>query len=152
MKRILIIFVFVFFVSATNPTYTPVKIRTLPIVMVDVVEETELIQSIIMVESSNNDSAYCASEDAVGCLQIRRVMVRDVNRILKSQGNESRYKMKDRWNRSKSIEIFDIYCEHYKLTTDEHKARCWNGGPKGNTKESTIKYWNKIKKLWTKTK
>ena len=42
----------------------------------------DLISAIIHVESSNNDSAYCASEDAVGCLQIRKCMVDDVNRIL----------------------------------------------------------------------
>ena len=40
------------------------------------------INALIFVESSNNDSAYNPGEDAVGCLQIRRTMVRDVNRIL----------------------------------------------------------------------
>ena len=44
------------------------------------------IGAIIRVESSNNDSAYNANEDAVGCLQIRQTMVNDVNRILKRQG------------------------------------------------------------------
>ena len=33
---------------------------------------THLLSALIMVESSNNDSAYNASEDAVGCLQIRK--------------------------------------------------------------------------------
>ena len=42
---------------------------------------THLLSALIMVESSNNDSAYNASEDAVGCLQIRKCMVDDVNRI-----------------------------------------------------------------------
>ena len=42
-----------------------------------------LMDAIMEVESSNNDSAYNASEDAVGCLQIRKCMVDDVNRILK---------------------------------------------------------------------
>ena len=36
---------------------------------------THLLSAIIRVESSGNDSAYNASEDAVGCLQIRKCMV-----------------------------------------------------------------------------
>ena len=59
---------------------------------------THLLSAIIHVESSNNDSAYRASEDAVGCLQIRKCMVDDVNRILKRQGKIKRYYYEDRWN------------------------------------------------------
>lgn len=106
----------------------------------------KLVDALIHVESSGNDSAYCVSEDAVGCLQIRITMIRDVNRILKHRGDTTRYKMKDRWNRIKSIEIFNIYCEHYKLTSPEAKARCWNGGPRGLTKKATQKYWDKVNK------
>ena len=46
------------------------------------VSENEIISALMYVESSNNDSAYNANEDAVGCLQIRKTMVNDVNRIL----------------------------------------------------------------------
>ena len=110
------------------------------------IENDSLVDALIHVESRGNDSAYCASEDAVGCLQIRRTMVRDVNRILKSRGDTTKYKMKDRWSRIKSIEIFGIYCEHYNLTSPEAKARCWNGGPRGLTKKATQKYWDKVNK------
>ena len=72
-------------------------------------------------------------------------MVRDVNRILRRQGDSIKYKMKDRWDRIKSIEIFNIYCAHYGLVTEEAKARCWNGGPRGLTKKATQKYWDKVK-------
>ena len=112
----------------------------------------KLIDALIHVESSGNDSAYCVSEDAVGCLQIRKTMIRDVNRILKHRGDTTKYKMKDRWNRIKSIEIFNIYCEHYKLTSPEAKARCWNGGPRGLTKKATQKYWDKVNKELNKIK
>jgi hypothetical protein len=127
---------------------------TLVIDTIDVIEEdgikwyttdTLLLSAIMFVESRYNDSAYCASEDAVGCLQIRKTMVRDVNRILKRQGNPTKYKMKDRWDRIKSIEIFNIYCDYYDLVTEEAKARCWNGGPRGLTKKATQKYWDKVK-------
>ena len=49
----------------------------------NVAYDTEILSAIILVESSNNDSAYRANEDAVGCLQIRKTMVDDINRILR---------------------------------------------------------------------
>ena len=49
---------------------------------------THLLSALIMVESRNNDSAHAVGEDAVGCLQIRKTMVDDVNRILKRPFNE----------------------------------------------------------------
>ena len=107
--------------------------------------EDNLINALIQIESSGNDNAYTASEDAVGCLQIRRTMVKDVNRILKRQGSEKRYEFKDRWNIQKSIEMFNIYRDYYNLITPEEIARCWNGGPKGIYKPATIAYWNKVK-------
>ncbi len=106
---------------------------------------THLLSAIIHVESSNNDSAYRASEDAVGCLQIRKCMVNDVNRILRRQGKDLRFTYDDRWLRNKSIQMFEIYCNHYGLTTAEEIARCWNGGPRGMNKEATSYYWEKVK-------
>jgi|TARA_R110002153_G_scaffold57312_1_gene157736 hypothetical protein len=106
--------------------------------------ETHLLSAIIQVESSNNDSAYHIGEDAVGCLQIRQCMVDDVNRILRRQKSIKRYSYHDRWLRYKSIEMFDVYCKHYKLTTAEEIARCWNGGPRGMTNEVTVGYWEKV--------
>ena len=103
--------------------------------------ETNMISALIFVESSGNDSAYNASEDAVGCLQIRKTMVDDVNRILKNKI----YTYSDRWNRTKSIEMLKIYCNHYNLNTPEHIARCWNGGPRGLAKPQTVNYWSRVK-------
>ena len=104
-----------------------------------------LLSAIIHVESSNNDSAYNAYEDAVGCLQIRKTMVNDVNRILRRQKSDLRFSYDDRWLRNKSIKMFDIYCKHYGLTTAEEIARCWNGGPRGMQNEMTANYWKKVK-------
>tara|TARA_Y100000592_G_scaffold83712_1_gene133790 strand:+ start:327 stop:869 length:543 start_codon:yes stop_codon:yes gene_type:complete len=105
---------------------------------------THLLSAIIHVESSNNDSAYNISEDAVGCLQIRKCMVDDVNRILRRQKSDLRFSYNDRWLRNKSIKMFDIYCKHYGLTTAEEIARCWNGGPRGMQNEMTATYWKKV--------
>ena len=106
---------------------------------------THLLSSIMFIESSYNDSAYNASEDAVGCLQIRQTMVNDVNRILKRQGEEKRYIYEDRWCRIKSVEMFDIFCKYYNLNTAEEIARCWNGGPRGINNPATVGYWEKVK-------
>ena len=104
----------------------------------------DIIDAIIFVESSDNDSAYRESEDAVGCLQIRQTMVYDINRILKRQGSNLRYTYNCRWNRTKSIEMFNIFIDHYNLTTAEEMARCWNGGPRGINNPYTLGYWNKV--------
>ena len=105
---------------------------------------THLLSAIMFVESSYDDSAYNASEDAVGCLQIRKCMVDDVNRILKRMNSSLRYSYNDRWVRYKSVEMFDIYCKYYNLNTAEEIARCWNGGPRGMQNEMTVRYWEKV--------
>ena len=107
-------------------------------------DATHLLSALIMVESMGNDSAHARGEDAVGCLQIRKTMVDDVNRILKRKGKIGRFTYHDRWMRYKSIQMFEIYCNHYNLTSDEEIARCWNGGPRGMNKNATTYYWNKV--------
>ena len=103
-----------------------------------------LLSALMMVESRNNDSAHAIGEDAVGCLQIRKTMVDDVNRILKRNKKNYSFTYEDRWSRQKSIMMFEIYCDHYNLTDPEEIARCWNGGPRGMDKEATVYYWNKV--------
>ena len=103
-----------------------------------------LLSALMFVESSYDDSAYNANEDAVGCLQIRKCMVNDVNRILRKQRSEIRYNYDDRWVRYKSVQMFKIYCRYYNLNTAEEIARCWNGGPSGMKNEMTVGYWEKV--------
>jgi len=137
-----------------NKVYYQTRIDSLESVIEDInqykyhfneTSDEDLIDALIQIESSGNDNAYTANEDAVGCLQIRRTMVKDVNRILKRQGFNKRYEFKDRWCRQKSIEMFNIYRDYYNLKTPEEISRCWNGGPKGIYKPATIAYWNKVK-------
>jgi len=106
--------------------------------------DNKIISAIMFVESSYNNLAYNPNEDAVGCLQIRKCMVDDINRILKRQNLPVRYSYNDRWSRNKSIQMFDIYCKYYKLNTAEEIARCWNGGPNGMQNEMTVGYWEKV--------
>ena len=115
-------------------------------IIIDTVEVIDtLVLAIMLIESSYNDSAYRADEDAVGCLQIRQCMVNDVNRILKRQKSNLRFTYNSRWSRDSSIQMFEIYCKHYNLTTNEEVARCWNGGPRGINNPATAGYWKKVK-------
>ena len=100
-----------------------------------------LIDAIIYVESRGNTKAYNISEDAVGCLQIRPIMLKEVNRLL----GYNKYKLSDRWSKDKSIEMFNVIKEHTTNPTDEKLARNWNGGWNGYKKKSTLKYWYKVK-------
>lgn len=106
-----------------------------------------LVTALMWVESRENDSAYCKREDAVGVLQIRPIMVREVNRILHLKGSSYIYTLEDRWNREKSISMFNVVVNYYHETSSYEKiARCWNGGPKGLQKKQTEKYWRKVQK------
>lgn len=120
-----------------------VEIESIKEEVKDIIKVPNLIKAIMYVESRDNDSAYNASEDAVGCLQIRPIMVKEVNRLLKRRKDAKRYTLNNRWDRQKSIEMFLVFTKN--ISTSEAKARCWNGGPKGMKKNSTIKYWNKVK-------
>lgn len=99
-----------------------------------------IINSIIQIESENNNIAR--NGDNIGILQIRPIMVYEINRIL----GYKKYKLKDRFDPTKSIEMFKIYTSHH--TPDwnlELVARRWNGGYNGELKSSTLNYYLKIK-------
>ena len=103
-----------------------------------------LIYAMIEVESRGDDSAYCASEEAVGCLQIRPIMVKEINRVSRRLGLKKTYTLHDRWSRPKSIQMLKIFARFYHLNDFEDIARCWNGGPRGMTYATTKGYWNKV--------
>lgn len=110
---------------------------------------SELIDALIYVESRGNDSAIGdrhLGKPSVGCLQIRPIMVREVNRILKRKKKELRYTMDDRFSREKSIEMFMVWKDYYHDSDNfEEIARTWNGGPKGMKNKKTLSYWSKVK-------
>lgn len=128
------------------------------IVKVDTVKRDLLLEAMIIVESNGNDSCIGdrnLGRPSVGCLQIRPIMVREVNRILRKQKIKKKYTLNDRYSRKKSIEMFYIWRDyHHSEDSDEVIARCWNGGPKGWKKKSTRYYWIKVVKerYWLKVK
>jgi hypothetical protein len=116
-----------------------------------IIEDGDLLTALIFVESRGNDSAigdrHLVGNEAVGALQIRPIMVREVNRILKIQGKTERFDLKDRFDRQQSIRMFMVWKNyHHKDSSPEKIARNWNGGPKGYKLDRTVKYWNKVEK------
>ena len=108
-----------------------------------------LVDALIYVESRGNDSAIGdrhLGKPSIGCLQIRPIMVREVNRILKRKKKDLRYRMEDRFSREKSIEMFMVWKDYYHDSDNfEEIARTWNGGPKGMKNKKTLGYWAKVK-------
>ncbi len=129
---------FLFFpllINYATSSFEVVMVKTTPII------QDSLIDAIIHVESRGDSMAYNAGEDAVGVLQIRPIMMREVNRLL----GYNKYTLDDRWSKSKSIEMFNVIKQHTTNPTNERLARNWNGGWNGYKKKSTLKYWQKVK-------
>ena len=144
---------------ASGPSTTPqvsrlniavaTELEPLPIKEIIIKPEVDdLIQALIQVESRGNDSAIGdrhLGEPSIGVLQLRPIMVREVNRILKKQKSEKRYKLKDRFSREKSIEMFMVWKNyHHPEGGFETIARNWNGGPRGYKNKRTQHYWAKV--------
>lgn len=111
--------------------------------------ESDLIEALIQVESRGQDSAigdkHLVGNEAVGALQIRPIMVREVNRILKIKKSDKRFKLSDRFSRDKTVEMFLIWKGyHHPDGGFETIARNWNGGPRGYKNPRTEKYWAKV--------
>ena len=111
-----------------------------------------LYSSIVWVESKGNANAK-SKDGSVGIIQIKPVMVKEVNRICKIKGIDKKFTLADRKNPNKSEEMFWIYQEFYNpdikrdsLSKEdlELMARKWNGGPNGHLKKATRKYWKKV--------
>lgn len=112
------------------------------------IEIDKLIDAIIHVESRHNDSAVNTSSNAVGCLQIRPIMVREVNRIQEKKRRIKRFTNNDRYKRNASISMFNIWRDyHHSEDSYEIIARCWNGGTRGHLISSTDGYWAKVKEF-----
>ena len=103
---------------------------------------TRVINAIAQVESGGNPKAR--STDCVGLLQIRPVLVRDVNEYLGMRGSKKRFSMDDRYSAEKSKEMFILYQRRYNPRNNIEKAiRIWNGGP-GYSVRKTDGYLNRV--------
>ena len=105
----------------------------------EIIQKDILLEAMIQVESRGKEGSVGdkhLGRPSIGVLQIRPIMVKEVNRILKKQGIKKKYFLD---------EMFYIWKEFYhEEDSDEVIARCWNGGPRGWKKEATIHYWKKV--------
>ncbi len=106
--------------------------------------ENQLLQAQIRVESSFNTFALHKAENSKGLLQIRPIVLDDIEQFYKIK-----IAHKECYNPKIAIWIWqtylDLWISRQNLpNTLENRARIWNGGPSGWKKQSTLKYWNKI--------
>jgi hypothetical protein len=101
-----------------------------------------LISALMIVESGNNDQAIGDQGRAIGCLQIHKAVVLDVNKFTGSD-----YRHQDMTNRAQARAVCEAYLRHYgRGKTTEQQARIWNGGPTGDRKQATVAYWRRVQK------
>ena len=98
-----------------------------------------LLSALIQIESGGNDQAKgCHGE--LGALQIRPILVRDVNRIMGTSYTHAQVT-----NRATATFIANAYLSHYgRNLSDESLARLWQGGPKALKKNSTRAYARRV--------
>tara|TARA_A200000159_G_scaffold163458_1_gene189738 strand:- start:765 stop:1277 length:513 start_codon:yes stop_codon:yes gene_type:complete len=162
MRNLSIVLVGLLCTSVNNNEQAIEEIDTIPIkeIKIEKVENEikpivrnldDLVEAMVWVESEGNPTAYAKRENAAGVLQIRPIMVNDVNRILNKNDDNRFYTLDDRWDREKSIEMFYVFVDYYhKESSYEKIARCWNGGPKGLQKKQTKRYWKKVRNTLNK--
>lgn len=95
------------------------------------------LRAIIQVESQGDVNAYNPDEDARGLLQIRPIMLNEINRIV----GFDKYTLQDCFDSTKSIEMFWIVQGYHNPGVNYYRgARVWNGKSKND------RYWKKVKK------
>jgi hypothetical protein len=108
----------------------------------------DLVKALISVESNGDVNAIGDKGRAVGCLQIWKIVIDDVNNFSKKK-----FKYSDRFDFKKSVEICKEYLrywgKHYEKVTGKKidaftLARIWNGGPNGFENPKTLKYAKKV--------
>ena len=106
---------------------------------------SELAKAVHQVESSGRTGGKIIGDNgkAIGPLQIHFENWKDATDFDKSIGG----KYSDCHDLKYSQLIFDAYLRRYgKGKSAEERARIWNGGPKGNEKSATKRYWKEVKK------
>ena len=115
---------------------------------------TDVIYAIEEVESNRNPHAINTQENALGCLQIRPIMIADYNRIT---GEDLAHDVA--YNRAMAYIIASTIFSHYikgiENPTAKHLAFIWNGGgsawkrvdnPKNDQKQKNLdSYWEKVR-------
>jgi hypothetical protein len=98
-----------------------------------------LLSALIQIESGGNDQAR-GRHGELGALQIKSIMVRDINRIMGTH-----YAHQQVTNRATATFIANAYLSHYgRNLSDESLARLWQGGPKALKRSFTRAYGKRV--------
>jgi len=104
---------------------------------------SDIFSAIRQIESGGNDWAVGDNGASRGPVQCGRAAWKDACEYGKSDLDYDEYV----WNYAVCKQIMTWYWLRYNCDTDEKKARCWNGGPAGYLKESTIPYWKEVRAI-----
>ena len=108
-----------------------------------------IMDAIIQVESRGNAKAHNPNGDCTGILQIVPILVKECNQILAKRKSKKRYTLGDRYNVSKSKEMFILLQEHFNPEHNVEKAiRCWNSGFYGNWRNRSGEYYKNVMKYY----
>ena len=108
-----------------------------------------VMNAIIAVESKGDPKAHNPVGDCAGILQITPILVKDCNNLLKEKKSTKRYTKADRYNASKSKEMFVLMQEKYNPEHNIEKAiRCWNSGFGKGWKNRSTGYYKKVMKYY----
>lgn len=112
-------------------------------------EMTDVLTAIRIVESNDDPNAVGDGGDSIGCYQIQKCYWLDAKEFSDLDGTYL-----DCYNRGYADRTVRCYMDRYaterrlgREVTQEDIARIHNGGPNGWKKESTEKYWQKVKKI-----
>ena len=98
-----------------------------------------LLSALIQIESHGNDHAR-GKHGELGALQIKPILVRDVNRIMGTH-----YAHQQVTNRAVATFIAHAYLSHYgRNLSDESLARIWQGGPTALKRSSSRAYGRRV--------
>lgn len=104
-----------------------------------------LLSALIQIESHGNDLAR-GRHGELGALQIKPIMVKDVNRIMGTH-----FRWEGMTNRADAVTVATIYLNHYvaekrlgRRPTLADFARVWNSGPDGFKKTISDNYVKKF--------
>lgn len=116
--------------------------RCAPCPAITPAELDRLVPALMQVESGGEYRAIGDGGKAFGPYQIHPEYLRDGNRLAGTD-----YSHADMFDPAKSEKIVRAYLTYYaKGKGIEAAARIHNGGPTGDRKPATVKYWEKVRK------
>lgn len=111
--------------------------NSLVIIQAEAVKDNSLLLAIIQIESGGGPYKINFQEQAIGLLQIRKIMLKEINHIV----GYDKYTVKDCLDSLKSIEMYWVAQSCHNPEYDLKRAcLVWNGKSRNN------KYYEKVKK------